>query len=84
VGHPFRQRVQSQIDISNCQDGANQKYAHDDHQPVRLAWLGEIEWQMVRRQRMQFCVQLIPSDLTTSVPQRALEATKRHLERPPY
>ena len=54
VGHLLRQTVQSQIDIANGEDRADEENAHDDHQHIRLAWFGEVERQMVRRQRMKF------------------------------
>ena len=49
VRHSLWQRVQAQIDVADAEHCKDQEDAHHDHQDIRLAGLGDVERQMVRR-----------------------------------
>ena len=53
VRHPFGQRVQTQIEIADRQDGDDQKDTHHDHPDVRFAGRRDEGRQMVGSQRMK-------------------------------
>jgi hypothetical protein len=50
--------VEPQVNIADGKHGGDQEDAHHDHQPIRVTWSGDIEWQVVRRERMQLTVHL--------------------------
>jgi hypothetical protein len=45
--------MQMQVDVPDAEHGKHQKNAHHDHQDIRLAGLGDVERQMMRRHRMK-------------------------------